>query len=633
MKWFYIIAAAVAIGLSITPLWLLHGGVAQELAGQTVLYDTYNSKIKSLDPATCGDTTSSAILQGPVFEPPYDYHFLKRPIELIPQLAQAMPDVSSDHLTYTIHLKPGVKYHRNECFGLDANGEPRTREVKAEDFVLAFKRIADYHITTSLSLAFIEDKVVGVGEYRDKTRTYAKGDFSRYDLDLEGVKALDEHTLQIRLVTPFPQLVYVLAVLNYAPIPREVVDYHLSTRSNGHGGREPIPLEERDPEIRDAAAMVGTGPFYVAKFEDAGDIILRRNPDYRPAFYPAEGEPNDKEAGLLDDAGKALPLVDAVYYTFVQEINPAWMLFKKKQSDVSGIPRTMFQQVITPGKELTDEWARQGIRLIKYTSPDVYWIAFNMDDKVLGKSKSLRQALCLAFDVEQYIHVLHNDRGVRAVNVVPSGLEAHDEAGPSPYARFDLAAAKAKLEQARQELIAAGVIGPAEAIPPLTLDMGDRGDETRRFGEFAKQQFSQIGVDLNIELNDWPGLQYKVDKKQVQLYSMGWVADYPDPENFLQLFYSPNITRGTNNTNYSNGPFDALYKRASLMMPSPERRDLYVQMIRILNEDCPMILLSEPISFILVHPWVYNVKPAPFGYGNLKYRRIDAAARRQAGGR
>ena len=683
MKVFYVISLATVILLSLSPFVLLprptefkRQGVGG--AGQIVSYSTYGAKIRSLDPATCGDTMSAAV-QGNIYEGLYGYHYLLRPIKVIPLLAEDMPEVSADGLTYTIRLRKGLKYSRNECFGRNSDGTLKTRTVRAEDFVLGFKRIADYHINTPQALAFIEDKLAGLQEYRDKTRAYSKGDFSRYDLPFEGVKALDEHTLRIKLLVQFPQLLYVLAVGSYAPVPREVTDYHLSTRD----GRS-IPMKERDPVIHDYLAVVGTGPYVMEKFASGGDVILRGNLDYREDYYPVRpdgmcdcggsikfggrldpngiyagrcekcrqeyrtawlGDPakltaeerksteEDVAAGLYKDAGKRIPFTDMLVMTFVPEDNPMWEMFYSRQVDVSGIPRQVYHQVITPGKELTDQWAKKGIRLLKYGSPAVYWLVFNMEDRALGTSKSLRQALCLAFNVEAYIDVLHNGRGIRAVNPVPSSFEGYQEAGPGPYAHFDLDAAKAKLVQARKELESAGVIRPGDPLPDLTVDLPGRDEEDRRMGEFMQKQFKKINIRIKIELNDWPTLQAKVENKQCQIYAMGWHADYPDPENFLQLYYGPNIKRGTNNSNYSNPKFDKLYEQVAKMPPSPERTKIYVQMIHILNEDCPVLLLSEPISFVLIHSWLHNLKPHPIGYGFARYHRIDVAERRAAGGK
>lgn len=631
MRSFYIIATLVAAALVLSPLILLKGHDDTQFAGKTVSFGTYGSEVKSLDPATCGDVTSANI-QANFYESLYCYHYLKRPVEVIPQLAAAMPEISDDGLTYTIRLKPGVYYSRNPCFGREPDGRPATRTVRAEDFVLAFKRTADYHINTGLAWAFLSGRIVGLDAWRERSRACEGGDFSRYDLPVEGLRAIDELTLRIRLTENFPQMVYVLAMSVCAPVPREAVDYWLASTDDGHGGREPIPPTKRATEFQRLEEVVGTGPYLLTTFVRAGTIILERNPDFRPDEYPSEGAPGDAEAGLLDDAGKPTPFVDVQYLDFVQEDYTAWQLFLSRQVDASGIPKETFEFVITPDKQLAEKWRRRSIELYRYDMPVIYWLVFNMEDPVLGSSKSLRQALCLAYDVENYIKVLYNGRGIRAVNILPSSIKGHDEAGPGPHFRLDLPAAHEKIQQAKAELAAAGKLVNGE-IPELTLSMGGTDRATARMGEFVQQQFAKIGVRLKIELMDWPTLQEKVNNKQTQIYSMGWHGDYPDAENFLQLFYTPNIAKATNNANYSNKAFDRLYERVRTMDDSPQRTALYAEMVRMISEDCPVLLLSEPLSFVLAYDWMHNVKAHPFGYGFFKHRRIDSASRHKLGGR
>jgi len=629
MKWFYPVAAVMSAALFLSPMLFLEGAPADEYAGKSVLWNSYGSQVRSLDPATCGDTTSSGI-QGNIFEGLYTYHFLKRPVEVEPDLADGMPEVSEDGLTYTIRILPGVKYHRNSCFGPDANdpARPGTRTVRAEDFVLAFQRIADYHMNSQLAWALVSGRIRGLDEYHKKTAGYKSGDFSRYDLPVEGLEAVDELTLRLTLTEPFPQFIYVLAMHLYAPIPREAVDYWLAAGGTG----EPLPMAERSVSFREARQLAGTGAYVLKTFERKKRIVLERNEDYREVLYPSEGTEEDRAEGLLDDAGKRVPFIDIVHMDFVPEDYSAWMRFLTKQADLSGIPRETFEFVITPDKDLSDRWRQRHIYLKKYSSPAVFWIAFNMEDPVIGGSKSLRQAMCLSFDVENYVKVLYNSRGKRAVNIIPSTFQGHAEAGPGPYYRLDRQAAKAKLEEAKKELAAKGLLKNGK-IPELTIDLPDTDGPAVRMGEFFKQQFSAIGLKVKISLNDWPTLQEKVHNKATQIYTMGWHADYPDAENFLQLFYTPNIAKGTNNTNYSNPRFDRWYETIRVMPPGPERMELYVKMIRQISEDVPVLLLSEPQSFLLAYDWVHNVKPHPIGYGYTKYRRIDAELRRKLGGR
>jgi oligopeptide transport system substrate-binding protein len=637
MKWFYALSLLVVAALVLFPLFLLSGERGGRVYGTVTYRLTYPADVKSIDPATCGDDMSSAI-QGSVYEGLYTYHYLKRPLEVVPQLAAAMPEVSHDGLTYTIRLKAGVRYQRNPCFGKDPAGSHawNTRTVRAEDFVLEFKRIADYHINTGLAWAFIANRIVGLDEYRERTRTYRIGDYSRYDLAVSGLAAADSLTLTIRLSAPFPQFIYVLAMHTNAPVPRELVDYWLTGEDDGRGGRRQLPLHERNPEISAPQQVVGTGPYKIAEMKRKWKIRLVRNPDYRPEFYPSEGEPRtatypgDSALGLLADAGKRVPFVDEIYYRYVDEQYTSWMLFLSKQVDAASIPRETFESVVRPDKQLTGAWARRDIVLSRFTDPAIYWIAFNMEDTLLGRCRELRQAICLGYDVENEIKVLLNGRGKRAVNIIPSDFKGHAEAGPGPYCRYDVAAAKVRVAEAKQRLAEAGLLVKGD-IPELTLDLSD-GPYAIREAEFTRHQFERMGLRVRAVFNDWPTLQRKVNNKQIQMYMMGWIADYPDAENFLQLFYSGNIDKGTNNTNFRDPRFDSLYKCVRIMQDSPSRTALYAEMARLLSEECPVMLLSEPENFVLYYDWGRDVKPHSIGYGFMKYRRIDAKQRKREGG-
>jgi ABC-type transport system substrate-binding protein len=664
MKWFYVISLAVVAALAVSPMFYLPRPDADEYAGRIVRFDVYGSAIKSFDPATCGDTTSTHF-QGHCYEGLYTYHFLKRPLEVVPQLAAEMPEISADRLVYRVKLRPGVRYHRNACFGLEPGGRPKTRTVTAGDFVLSFKRVADYHVNTGLAWAFVT-RLKGLKGFRDETRRYKMGDFSRYDLPVEGLKALDDLTLQFTLSEPFPQFAHVLAMHVYAPVPREVIDYWLASEDDGEGGRRGIPVEKRTTEIRQAEQVVGTGPYVLKSWIRKNKLIFVRNEDFRDQRYPSEGEGGDEPAaaearrkvlaetrdagradaacrkvlletsdagrGLLDDAGKPVPFIDALHYDFVAETQSGWLLFLTRQRDSSGISKDIFETVINPQKQLLDRWRKRGIRLVTYWQPTVYWIVFNMEDPVLGASRSLRQALCASFDVESYLKVLYNGRGKRAVNILPSSFAGWKEAGPGPYFKLDMDLARRKLAEAKKELAAKGLLRSGE-VPQLTLDMSPPGGESARRGEFFQQQFAKLGLRLRFNLNDWPKQQEKVNNKQVQMYTMGWQADYPDAENFLQLYYSPNIDKQTNNSNYANPEFDRLYEQARVMPESPERTRLYARMVNILSEDCPVLMLTEPQSFVLVYDWVRNTKPHPIGTGYARYTRLDLRRRRELGGK
>ncbi len=630
MKWFYVISLILIAALAASPFALLKEEDLSRFQGKTVTYSTIPAKIRFIDPAAVQSVYAIGLLEN-IFEPLYTYHYLQRPAEVMPLLAEGMPEFSPDGLACTVRIQKGLFYQENPCFPPDAAGR-HTREVVAEDFVLAMKRSADFHVNPIIG--DIEEKIVGLKEFRDATKHYPEGDFSRYRKEeMSGFRATDPYTLQIRLLEPYPQLLYVLTGLSAAPIPYEAVEYYLSARPGEDGGRESVPLQERHALFTKKEQLVGTGPYVLAEWIHGEKVVLERNPTYRKAYYPSQGTPEDRAEGLLRDAGKRIPFIDVAYRRVITELNPAWMLFLTKQQDANAnIPSDAYSMVITPSRELTDRWCREGIRLVKFSDPVVYFIMFNMRDPVVGASPSLRQGLSLAYNRKDYIEVIWNGRAIPATNVIPHSIAGHDEAGPGPYSRYDLAAARRKIAQARKELVAAGVIQPGEDIPELTLDMGGTGELHRRIAEFIQNQFRQAGVRLKIELNDFPTLQKKVDNKVFQMFTMGWGAGIPDAKSFLTGFYGPNIKRCLNDSSYFNPAFDKLYRQATVMLNEENRVRLYGRMARILSEDCPLLMTTEPIRFVLLHKWVYNYKPHPLMYGTIKYWRIDAAARRKAGG-
>ena len=597
---------------------------AAQGAKPSVYRDSFSVAIRSLDPATCEDTASSS-LQANIYEGLYTYHYLKRPLEVIPQLADGMPEVSKDGLTWTIKLKKGVKYHRNACFGMEADGKtPKTREMEAEDFVLAFKRIADVHIQSSMALAMIDGRIEGLADYQAKTKDYASDNLSRYrEESISGIKAVDAHTLQIKLTKPFPQLQYMLAMTNYAPIPREVVDYWIAGKRQGTRPDRNGDMI-RTIFISDPRAVVGTGPYILSKFKDKEVIVLDRNPDFRDDRYPADGAPGDKEAGLLADAGKRVPFSDRVIMEYQPESEPAWEVFMKGELATSGIPAAHWNDVVTKDHKLKDEYAKKGLRLVTWTMPAVYFVAINMNDPILGKSKSLRHAISLAMDRQKLIEDFYNGRGVPLKTIVPEGLDGVKEAAASPYADYDVTKAKKLVQAAKEELKKAGVLKEGEDLPTMTTLYPDMSQIAQRRGKAVIACLAAIGLNVEYKYLDWPAFMAQQHKGDWQMADgSGWHADYPDPENFLQMFYSPNIAIGANTTNYSNKDYDDPYEKMSVMAPGKERTAIIVKMIQMIHEDCPVILQTAPQSSILVQPWVHNFKPHPVGYGYMKYRRVD----------
>ncbi len=558
----------------------------------TTIYGAYTAKVRGLDPGDIGDTTSS-IIASQMLECLYQYHYLKRPYELIPCLAEDMPTVSADGLTYTIKIKKGVYFTDDVCFA-DGKG----RELVADDFVFAWKRIADIKYLSKNWWIF-DNRIVGLDEFREYTKTCKRAADVDYSKEVEGLQMPDKYTLVIKLKKPWPQIVYLLAHLPTAPIAKEAVEYY---------GKDII----NHP--------VGTGPYKLKRWHKGSYIEMVKNPSFRDEYYPSEGEEADAEFGILADAGRKLPLNDRIIMVLVQETPPLWFLFMQGKIDVSGIPKDNFAEAIDFRGGLTDTMKNRNIRLLTFRDPSTYWLGFNMEDEAVGKNLPLRKAISCAVDRDKYIELFTNNRAEAAYGIIPPLMKTYNpdiknisETSYDPQKAIELVKEAEKIHGGK--------------LPRLRLSMPGTDAVFRQYGEFFKLCFSKVGLDVEIDYMDWPTFQNKIKTKSAQLFSLGWIADYPDEENFLQLFYSKNKSPGPNNFNYFNPEFDRLYEQICVMGDSAERDALYRRAEKIAVKDCPAVFLSHGVAYILVHDWVHNTRPHAFGYGLSQYRRVDTAKR------
>jgi len=556
-------------------------------------------RIRGFDPVMAGDV-ASALAISRIYEGLLQYSYLARPYQVEPCLCAKMPDVSDDGLTYTFSVRKGIYFQDDPCFAATGG---KGRELTAEDFVYAIKRVADIKTGSTGYWAFNE-RIAGLDEFRTKSSGEQATD---YKMAVEGLTAPDSYTLCIRLKQPYPQLLWILTMHYTFAVPHEAVEYY---------GRDFV----NHP--------VGTGPYCLKSWVRNYRIEYARNPKWnqtgRAESYPVKGSGQDAELGMLADADKPIPFIDRIVQYVVGDSTTLWFMFLKGQMESSGISRDNWDAVITSDKSLKNELATMGIKMFSTPVMETYYIGFNMDDATVGGNLLLRQALACAFNSEQYVR-FYNNRVIRACGPIPPGI-AGFEKQDSPYP-FNLDIAKDLLSKA----------GYPEGKDPktgrrlkLNLDIGNPNDpEVRASVELFSSFMDKIGVQIVPVYNNWPTFLSRLERRQAQLFRLGWVADYPDAENFLQLFYGPNCSPGPNHCNYSNKSFDALYEKARIMADCPERTALYRQMAGIVTRDCPWIFEQHPLSYGLHHHWLKNYKPHDFPYGMNKYHAVDHEAREQ----
>jgi ABC-type transport system substrate-binding protein len=627
--------------------------------GKNILYSVFTERPKHLDPAQ-SYTTDEAIFTRQVYEPPLQYHYLKRPYELIPLTAVQIPKpavIEKDGATYSVYdirIKPGIRYQPHPAFVAQNLSLKRqdieklkspydlplgTRELTADDYIYEIKRLAHPELNSPI-FGLMSEYIVGLKEYAAQLKKAARPgqwlDLREYPL--EGVTRIDAHTYRVTLKGRYPQFVYWLAMPFFAPMPWEADRFFQQAGM----AQKNFTLDWWP---------VGTGAFMLSENDPNARMVLARNPNFRGEPYPSEGEPGDAARGLLADAGKTMPFIDKAVYTREKEAIPLWNKFLQGYYDLSGIGSDSFDQAVRVSADgavgLSPEMEARGIRLDTSIAPTIFYLGANWLDPVVGgaqggsaaeRARKLRQALAIAVDWEEYLSIFYNGRGVTSQGPIAPGIFGYrdGEAGMNPvtYEWKDGKAQRRPIEEAKKLLAEAGYPDGRDARTgqPLVLylDTTNRGPEDKSQIDWWRKQFAKLSIQFEPRQTDWNRFQEKLRKGSTQLFIVGWSADYPDPENFLFLLDGPQSKAkhdGENAANYENPEFDALFERMRNIPNSPERQQLIDRMTDIFRRDAPWIGGFHPKNFGLFHSWLGNAKVNEISDNKLKYLKVDPVKR------
>ena len=645
---------------------------------RNIYYDTFSERPKHLDPARSYSSNEYVFL-GQIYEPPLQYHFLKRPYQLIPLTATEMPvpiyldsegnvideDAPSDKISkiiYRMTIKPGVLYQPHPALATEKTGdyvyhnlgesdlkgihaladfrETGTRVLTAADYVYQIKRMVHPKIHSPIA-GLMSQYIMGLPELsRQLSEEYknAQIDGSSYiDLrqyDFEGARVIDDTTFEIILKEKYPQFLYWLSMSFFAPMPWEAdVFYSQAGMSDRNITLDWYPI--------------GTGPFMLSENNPNRRMVLERNPNFRGETFPETGEENDTTLGLLEDAGKVMPFVDKAIFSLEKESIPTWNKFLQGYYDTSGIVSDSFDQAVqfnAQGKaDLTEEMKEKEIQLLTAVTTSTFYTGFNMRDDIVGgegePARKLRQAIAIAVDFEEFISIFANGRGIPAQGPVPPGIFGNKsgEAGVNPYV-YNWVNGKAErksIDVAKTLMIEAGYFGGRDAETGqglvLYLDTPAAGPDSKANFDWLRKQFNKLGITLVIRATDYNRFQEKMLKGTAQIYQWGWNADYPDPENFMFLLYGPNAKfgiNGENASNYNNAEFDQLFDQMKNISNGETRQLIIDRMVEIARRDSPWLWGYHPVAFSLHHSWYKNAKPNLMANNKLKYKRIDPVKRK-----
>lgn len=554
-------------------------GILLSLAGcskpNQLLNLRLKSKLTTLDPARAFDKSSLEVL-GSVYEPLYQYHYLIRPHKVIPLLAVGQPEVSSDGLVYRIKIKKGIKYHDHPAF----NG--KARYVQAQDFVTQLKRIA-YLPLKSPGHGMLRGLLKGFDQYSKLVGQ----DYSKLlKTSFQGAVAIDDHTLELRLQKKVSNLVHLLTLSFFVPIPVEILGN--------------VNLEN---------SSLGTGP-YVLHDITAKRYHLKKFQDYRKALYPSIGDRNAHGAKLLADAHKKIPFLDNVYYRVIESDLEAWKEFTDKNIDFMEVPKSRMDEIIDYRGKIKKEYAKQDIELSIYPAMINRWLSFNFNDPLVGKNKKIREAISLAIDRNLYNIKIKQSTAHVANSIFTPGIEGYDT-NRSLNNVIDIEHAKKLLKDLGYD-----------KSNPLTLKYSTRtkGVDGIEEASFLKKSLEQIGVNLEVEFLDFSEFLRKGRSGQLQFFTDNWIYDYPDPLNMLQLLHSKNHP-GINKSAFNSQKFDKLYKQLEQTIDPIKRKALFYKIENEVISNVAWIMLCYERDVMVTHKRVRNLRKSSFIRNYIKYIR------------
>lgn len=653
-----------------------------EKAESNTLYLALTSHPKNLDPAiSYSEPAWQFICQ--IYEPPLQYHYLKRPFVLEPLTANSMPEVRFYNAAleripesqreeiafseYWITIKPGIYYQNHPAFAKNSKGEylyqhltleealkyeklsdfkeKGTKELTAEDYVYQIKRLTEPRLSSPI-FGMMSQYIVGFNELREQLLNIpSEKEIDLRPFELEGAKVIDKYTYRIRLKKHYPQFRFWLAMPFFAPLPAEVALFYAQPGLQKHN-------------ISLSWYPVGTGPYEIQENNPDRRMTLVKNTLYRKDYYPtlessteplkkSENKSKNNSENLSESvqqpATSQIPAIDKAIYTLEKEHIPYWHKFLQGYYDVSGISSDNFTtaiQINAKGEAMiSPSLKEQKIRLVTAPSQSLWSWGFNMLDETVGqnseKSKILRHVINDNFDVQYFIDIFLNGRGILAKGPIPPQIFGYEAQFPSSALTLNnninevnkAVQKEEKIKQGKEKLKKAG-FKPGFKLFLDTHITG--GPEEIAMHTWLVEQFRKLDIDLEIRGSDFNRFQQKLKLGTAQIFFWGWNADYPDPENFLFLFYGPNRAAelgGENVTNYQNPIYDKLFEKMRILPDGPERFSVIQQMIALLQADQPAVFGFYPKAYSLYHQWMRESKPNGMINNNLKYAAVNPTKR------
>ncbi len=564
----------------------------------------------SFDPHKNSDVYSN-IVNNAIFDAPLRYDFLARPPKLVPNTLVAMPEVSTDYKTYTLHVKPGIYFADDPAFG------GKKRELTAEDYVYSIKRLFDPKLAAP-QLAEVEGYVVGSEELMKRVR---KANQMDYDTPLEGLKALDRYTLQLKLNESKPNWIY-----NFA-----------DGRVTNAVAREVVEMYKEDI----VAHPVGTGPYRLTFWKRSSKMIFEANPNFREEYFHGEPAADDKngQAILARLKGKRLPMIGRVEVAIIAEQQPRWISFLNREFDLLWLMPEDFGNMATPNRTLAPNLQKAGIVMEQIAGMDMTYIYFNMEDPIVGgytpEKIALRRAISLGYKTMDEINIIRKGLAVPAHTPFPPNVAGYDTAFRTSANQHDPAKARALLDMyGFIDRDGDGYREMPDGTPLVLRFNSSPSDRDKQIDELLTRSMEDIGLKLTVRKAKWPDLLKESNAGKLMMWQLGATASSPDALSSLQALYGPNAGFKGNRARFKLAAFDQAYEKAEQLPHGPERTKLYQEMARLTVAYAPWKINTHRILTDMWYPYVIGFRrPLIQSQNWWKFVDIDLDIKKQFEGK
>ncbi len=326
--------------------------------------------------------------------------------------------------------------------------------------------------------------------------------------------------------------------------------------------------------------------------------------------------------------GKRMPRVGTIDISVMEEAQSSWLAFQRGELDLLNLPST-FAPVALPGGKLAPDLAKQGVYLSRILLPSINYTAFNMRDPVVGgfgnDKLALRRAIAMAYDTEAEIRIIRKGQAAPLQMIIPPGVAGFDARYRSGL-RHDAGDANQLLDRFGYRKGSDGYRRLPDGKPLVLTYASQTTATSREFDEIWKKALDSIGIRMNVEKGKFSDQIREAIACKHQLWSYGWIADYPDGDNFMQLLYGGNIGQ-SNVACYKSPTFDALYEKSRLLPDSPDRDTLFDQMTRQFETDTPWRLGTATYQNTLVQPNIIGYKAHPVLLADWMYVDVEPKRR------